>query len=191
MRKVWLLLGFGLLALLASCGGQGGGAGTPPFPGNPPIGGGPTPPPGGGTPPPSGGGSISGTVALGQTIAQGTVQGSYVFALYYVQETDSFDEGKSKWIQVQQSGRQAAYSIGGLQSGYYVLLAWKDVDRDREISYNDYLGIYTDSSGNVLVTPGRSGVNITMEAAYVYASLQGLPGGRPFGALPDLLPGTR
>jgi len=191
MRKVWLLLVLGLLGLLVSCGGQGGGAGTPPFPGNPPIGGGPTPPPGGGTPPPSGGGSVSGTVALGQTIAQGTVQGSYVFALYYVQETDSFDESKSKWIQVQQGGRQAAYSVGGLQSGYYVLLAWKDVDGDREVSYNDYLGIYTDSNGNVLVTPGRSGVNITMEVAYIYASVQGLPGGPPFGTFPHLLSGTR
>ncbi len=194
MRKVWLLLGLGFLALLASCGNQGGAGAPPPFPGNPPIGGGPTPPPGGGggTPPPSGGGSISGTVALGQTIAQGTVQGTYVFALYYVRDADSIDERKSKWVQVQQGGRQGTYSITGLQSGYYILLAWKDVDGDREVSYNDYLGIYMDSNGNIqLVTPGRSGVNITMEVAYAYASVQGLPGSPPLGALPNLLPGTR
>jgi serine protease len=109
-----------------------------------------------------------------------------------VGDADSIDESKSKWVQVQQGGRQGTYSVTGLQSGYYILLAWKDVDGDREVSYNDYLGIYTDSNGNIqLVTPGRSGVNITMEVAYAYASVQGLPGSPPLGALPNLLPGTR
>jgi hypothetical protein len=99
-----------------------------------------------------------------------------------------FGVGGRFGIQVAQGG--AAFELG--LSGLFHLLAWKDMDGDREVSYSDYLGFYMDSNGNIqLVTPGQSGVNITMEVAYAYASVQGLPGSPPLGALPNLLPGTR
>lgn len=177
--RLWALL---LLVLLAACGNQQSGGAPPPspgFPGAPPIGGGPTPPPGGS--PPGGGGGLSGTVYLGQTIPQGTVRGTYVFALYYDPQSDAIDEGKSKWVQVGQDGRQAPYSLTSLQAGYYLLLGWKDVDGDRQVSGPDYLGLYQDPQGNYLVTPGRSGLNLTLEVAGAYGYAHGQTGTSPLG----------
>lgn len=159
-----------LVTLLAGCGnqGQGGGGSTPP-----PIGGLPIPPPGGGgggtPPPPSGGGGFSGTLYLGQTISGGTVRGSWVIALYYVPSQDAFDQSKSKGVQIGQDGRQAPFNVSGLEAGQYVLVGFKDVDGGRQVSPPDYLGIYQDSQGNVLITPGRSGLTLVMELASAYA----------------------
>lgn len=155
---------FGLLLLLAACGDQAGGGpgGLPPrFPAQPPPG--VTPPPA--NPPPGGSGSISGTVALGRSIATGTVRGTYVFALYYVPEYDAIDPERSKWVEVRQEGRQASYAVASLVAGYYLVLGWKDVDGDGDLSSPDYLGVYADPQGNPLVQPGRTGVNLTLELA--------------------------
>ena len=178
-----MLLGglLALAALLAACGDQGqGGGGSPP----PPIVGLPTPPPGGGgggtPPPPSGGGGFAGTLYLGQTISQGTVRGSWVIALYYDPSQDAFDQERSKGVQIGQDGRQAPFSVSGLAAGQYVLVGFKDMDRDGQVSPPDYLGIYTDAQGNVLITPGQSGLSLVMElvSAYGYGyqnTLVGLP----------------
>ena len=158
-----------LAALLAACGnqGQGGGGSTPP-----PIGGLPTPPPGGGgggtPPPPSGGGGLSGTVSLGQTIQGGTVRGSWVIAFYYDPSQDALDLSRSKAVQIGQDGRRAPFNLSGLVAGQYVLVGFKDMDGDEEVSSPDYLGIYQDSQGNFLVTPGRSGLSLVMELASAY-----------------------
>jgi hypothetical protein len=170
-----------LAALLAACGnqGQGGGGSTPPpiggLPAPPPGGGGggtPPPPPGGGgggtPPPPSGGGGLSGTVSLGQTIQGGTVRGSWVIALYYDPSQDAFDQSRSKGVQIGQDGRQAPFNLSGLVAGQYVLVGFKDMDGNGEVSPPDYLGIYQDSQGNFLVTPGRSGLSLVMELASAY-----------------------
>ncbi|GAB5603004.1 hypothetical protein FJNA_15290 [Thermus sp. FJN-A] len=173
-----------LVALLAACGnqGQGGGGGTPP-----PIGGLPTPPPGGGggtPPPPSGGGGLSGTLYLGRTISGGTVRGSWVFALYYDPSRDDFDDTKSKSVQIGQDGRQAPFNVSGLVAGHYVLVGFKDVDGDRQVSPPDYLGIYTDSQGNPFLTPGRSGLSLVMELVSAYGyGYQNTPVGLPARAL--------
>ncbi|MGC8968042.1 MAG: hypothetical protein ACP5JV_06940 [Thermus sp.] len=180
-----------LSALLAACGnqGQGGGGGAPP-----PIGGLPAPPPGGGgggTPPPSsGGGGLSGTVSLGQTIQGGTVRGSWVIALYYDPSQDAFDQNRSKGVQIGQDGRQAPFNLSGLVAGQYVLVGFKDMDGNGEVTPPDYLGIYQDSQGNFLVTPGRSGLSLVMELAGAYGNYgyaqQGTLVGLPAGAFRTL-----
>ena len=185
-----------LAALLAACGnqGQGGGGSTPP-----PIGGLPTPPPGGGgggtPPPPSGSGGLSGTVSLGQTIQGGTVRGSWVIALYYDPSQDAFDQSRSKGVQIGQDGRQAPFNLSGLVAGQYVLVGFKDMDGNGEVSSPDYLGIYQDSQGNFLVTPGRSGLSLVMELASTYGyygyAQQGTLVGLPAGAFRALRVPTR
>jgi len=184
-----------LAALLAACGnqGQGGGGSTPP-----PIGGLPTPPPGGGgggtPPPPSGGGGLSGTVSLGQTIQGGTVRGSWVIALYYDPSQDAFDQSRSKGVQIGQDGRRAPFDLSGLVAGQYVLVGFKDIDGNGEVSSPDYLGIYQDSQGNFL-TPGRSGLSLVMELASAYGyygyAQQGALVGLPAGAFRALRVPTR
>jgi hypothetical protein len=121
-------------------------------------------------------------VSLGQTIQGGTVRGSWVIAFYYDPSQDALDLSKSKAVQIGQDGRQAPFNLSGLVAGQYVLVGFKDMDGNREVSSPDYLGIYEDSQGNVLVTPGRSGLSLVMELASVYlegyaqqGALVGLP----------------
>lgn len=177
-----MLLGglLALAALLAACGDQGQGVGGAPSPHRRPAHPAPWRWRGGTPPPPSGGGGFAGTLYLGQTISQGTVRGSWVIALYYDPSQDAFDQERSKGVQIGQDGRQAPFSVSGLAAGQYVLVGFKDMDRDGQVSPPDYLGIYTDSQGNVLITPGQSGLSLVMElvSAYGYGyqnTLVGLP----------------
>jgi serine protease len=148
-------------------------------------------------PPPSGGGGLSGTVSLGQTIQGGTVRGSWVIALYYDYDPsqDAFDQSRSKGVQIGQDGRQAPFNLSGLVAGQYVLVGVKDMDGNGEVSSPDYLGIYQDSQGNFLVTPGRSGLSLVMELAsadgYHGYAQQGTLVGLPAGALRTLRVPTR
>jgi serine protease len=134
-------------------------------------------------------------VSLGQTIQGGTVRGSYVIALYYDPSQDAFDQSRSKYVQIGQDGRQAPFNLSGLVAGQYVLVGFKDMDGNGEVSSPDYLGIYQDSQGNFLVTPGRSGLSLVMELASAYGfygyAQQGALVGLPAGALRTLRVPTR
>lgn len=176
-----MLLGglLALAALLAACGDQGQGVGSPPPPSSacPPR---PLEVEGVGRPHRLRGRRLCRDLYLGQTISQGTVRGSWVIALYYDPSQDAFDQERSKGVQIGQDGRQAPFSVSGLAAGQYVLVGFKDMDRDGQVSPPDYLGIYTDSQGNVLITPGQSGLSLVMElvSAYGYGyqnTLVGLP----------------
>ena len=55
------------------------------------------------------------------------------------------------------------YAITGLTPGQYQIIAWKDVNRNREIDAGDYVGFYTqDGQTPAPVSPPASGINITM-----------------------------
>jgi len=110
------------------------------------------------------------------------VRGSWVIALYYDPSQEAFDQDKSKGVQIGQDGRQAPFNVSGLVAGQYVLVGFKDMDGDRQVSSGDYLGIYADSQGNVLIAPGRSGLSLVMEVYGGYG-YQNAPVGLPAGAL--------
>ncbi|HEU4743177.1 MAG TPA: hypothetical protein VFS50_16390 [Meiothermus sp.] len=97
-----------------------------------------------------GGGGFSGTVTAPQGF---TVQGTEVLACFYIQSSDSCDNSKSKTATLNGSGRSAGFSMDGLASGDYVIIAAKQ----------GLLGGFVDNQGNLaIVRPPRSGINIDM-----------------------------
>ncbi len=76
---------------------------------------------------------------------------------YYDPSQEAFDQDKSKGVQIGQDGRQAPFNVSGLVAGQYVLVGFKDMDGDGQVSPPDYLGIYTDSQGNVSSPPAGAG----------------------------------
>jgi len=111
------------------------------------------------------GGSLTRTVSLPLQIATPpappNVQDTVVVALFVAGNT--IDLGLSEAVVVRQSGRVAPYSIPDLEPGDYLVIAWKDVNGDDDITPGDYLGAYTDPDGNLLlVRPTRSGIDVPL-----------------------------
>ncbi|WP_245575140.1 S8 family serine peptidase [Meiothermus rufus] len=124
------------------------------------------------------GGSLTRTVGLPLQVAAPppppSVQGTAVVALFVA--GNDIDASRSGVSIVSQAGLRAPYSIPDLVPGDYVVIAWKDVDGDDEITPGDYLGGYTDASGNLLlVRPTRSGIDVPLGVLSGTGSLR-LPG---------------
>ena len=136
-----------LLLALASCGG--GSQTVQPAPVQP----GPV------QPMPAAGGQISGRVTVP---AGADVRGTVVIACVLL-PTDLCDEGRTGSVTVTQPGTSAAYTITDLKAGSYLVLALKvTLDAQGEVKSIDYLGGY--GSEQTRVTPGSSGIDITLQA---------------------------
>lgn len=113
------------------------------------------------------GGSLTRTVGLSLTVGNPpppvSLSGTLVAALF-VTSTGAVDIDKSKGITLTQNSQSAPYSIPDLEAGDYIVLAWKDVDGNGDVTQGDYLGGYVNSAGDLLlVQPTKSGINVAMD----------------------------
>jgi uncharacterized protein (DUF2141 family) len=144
---------------LAACGGSGGGS----VGGIGGIGGigGTNPPP----PPPAGGtGSLSGTMTPPQG---GNLQGAIVVACDAADVCNTAAKVFKGTVNTNNS-----YSITGLASGNYVVVALKD-NGDGQLGVGDYLGCYGDLSKDqcLIVQPPKTGLNFQVFVINSAASL--------------------
>ncbi|MER3555382.1 MAG: peptidase S8 [Meiothermus sp.] len=100
------------------------------------------------------------SLTVGTSAAKPTLEGTYVIACLYI--GNNCDQVKSKIVQVK-GQTSASYSFGGLAAGEYLLIGWKDSDRNEDISSGDYLGIYAEGGQAVLVRPGKSGLDFALQ----------------------------
>jgi len=134
------------------------------------------------------GGSINRSVGLalrvGTAAPPPTVQGTAVFALYIA--GNDIDLDKSAVVRVNQTGQSAPYRIDDLAGGDYVVIAWKDLDGDEDITPGDYLGGYTNADGDLLlVRPTASNINVPLSVVQGTQNLR-LPGLEGVSLLPSL-----
>ncbi|MDM7323851.1 MAG: S8 family peptidase [Thermus sp.] len=92
-----------------------------------------------------------------------TVRGSYVFALCLTPDEEDIDLECSKQVSIWRDGSSAPFTLPSLKPGKYVVVGWKDVNRNEEVDAGDYLGVYTDDLGDYRVIPPKRGVDFTLE----------------------------
>ena len=134
---------FVMLALLAACSSDPVQPVPPgPTPTPSPIVPAPTPTP---TPTPTPGDTISGTVS-----GPGDVSSTVVYAFLNGQSltSQSFTDASG------------TYTLTGLSTGSYQIVAWKDVNANQDPDNGDYLGIYAQGGA---VSPPATGIDIAME----------------------------
>ncbi|MFN3390559.1 MAG: S8 family serine peptidase [Meiothermus ruber] len=134
------------------------------------------------------GGSINRSVGLALTVGTAapppTVQGTVVFALYIA--GNDIDLNKSAVVRVSQTGLSAPYQFNNLAGGDYVVIAWKDLDGDDDITPGDYLGGYTNADGDLLlVRPTASNINVPLSVVQGTQNLK-RPGLEGVSLLPSL-----
>lgn len=134
------------------------------------------------------GGSINRSVGLALTVGTAapppTVQGTAVFALYVA--GNDIDLNKSAVVSISQTGRTAPYQIGNLAGGNYIVIAWKDLDGDEDITPGDYIGGYTNADGDLLlVRPTANNINVPLSVVQGTQNLK-LPGLEGISLLPSL-----
>ncbi len=104
-------------------------------------------------PPQRGGAGLSGTVHSAEE-----VRGTTVFAC--VRQGDGCDEQTIHFVQVEASGRTAAYRITDLDPNLqYTVFGWRDLDGDGTINAGDLLGTYGDGTP---VSPPLTKVDLTI-----------------------------
>ncbi|AWR87447.1 S8 family peptidase [Meiothermus taiwanensis] len=133
-------------------------------------------------------GSINRSVGLALTVGTPapppSVQGTVVFALYVA--GNDIDPNKSAFVTIAQTGQTAPYRIENLAGGDYVVIAWKDLDGDQDITPGDYLGGYTNADGDLLlVRPTASNVRVPLSVVQGTQNLK-LPGPEGISLLPSL-----
>lgn len=105
-------------------------------------------------------GSLTSSASLSLVVRVGgtglNVQNTFVAALF-VTSSNQFDINKSSGITITQSGTSAPYSVAPLETGNYLVIAWKDINGNQDIDDGDFVGLFND-----LVTPTRSSVNLTL-----------------------------
>ncbi len=89
-----------------------------------------------------------------------SVQGTAVLACYYL--GNDCDAVRSQATQVGSGTTLASYSFKGLEEGPYLMIAWKDLNGDREINNGDYIGVYTQNANLALVRPPASNINLPL-----------------------------
>jgi serine protease len=134
------------------------------------------------------GGGINRSVGLALTVGTAapppTVQGTAVFALYVA--GNDIDINKSAVVNISQTGQTAPYLFNNLPGGDYIVIAWKDVDNDQDVTPGDYLGGYTNTDGDLLlVRPTANNINVPLSVVQGTQKLK-LPGREGVSLLPSL-----
>jgi serine protease len=134
------------------------------------------------------GGGINRSVGLALTLGAGapppTVQGTMVFALFIA--GNDIDVNRSKVVEITQTGQTAPYQIDDLERGEYIVVAWKDVDGNRDVTPGDYIGGFTNPAGDLLlVRPTANNINVTLTVVQGGRDLK-LPGLEGVSLLPSL-----
>jgi serine protease len=86
-----------------------------------------------------------------------TVQGTIVLAAF-VNAQGNLEEAKSNAVQLTQSSSSAAFNVGDLETGNYLVVAWKDVNGDQKLNAGDLIGLEPN-----LVKPTKTGLNLKLE----------------------------
>ncbi len=86
-----------------------------------------------------------------------TVQGTIVLAAF-VNSQGNLEETKSNFVQLTQSSSSAAFSVGDLETGNYLVIAWKDVNGDQKLNAGDLIGLESK-----LVQPSKTGLSLKLE----------------------------
>lgn len=122
-------------------------------------------------------GSISGTVAA----ASGeNVEGTIVIACHW--NGTECVESTSQLVQAQPNG---TYTISGLVSEPYYVIAWKDLNNNGGIDGGDLYGLHIEEGSIGSVVPPSQHINVTM----AITSEQGNTGGGGSGSVPASLVG--
>ncbi len=95
-----------------------------------------------------------------------SVQGTIVLAAF-VNAQGNLEEAKSNAVQVTQSSSSAAFSVGDLETGNYLVIAWKDVNGDEKLNAGDLIGQEPN-----LVKPSKTGLSLKLEPYSETSSLQ-------------------
>ncbi len=95
-----------------------------------------------------------------------TVQGTVVLAAF-VNSQGNLEEAKSNAVQVTQSSSSAAFKVADLETGNYLVVAWKDVNGDKTLNVGDLIGLEPN-----LVQPTKTGLNLKLEPYSETSSLQ-------------------
>jgi serine protease len=86
-----------------------------------------------------------------------SVQGTIVLAAF-VNAQGNLEEAKSNAIQLTQSSSSAAFNVGDLETGNYLVVAWKDVNGDQKLNAGDLIGLEPN-----LVKPSKTGLSLKLE----------------------------
>jgi serine protease len=104
-------------------------------------------------------GSLERNVAFSLTVQTTTpsVQNTFVGA-FYVTSTKDLDETKSNGVILSQTTSSATFKIEGLETGNYLVIAWKDVNGDKTVNAGDLVAVEPN-----LVNPSKAGLNLKLE----------------------------
>ncbi len=95
-----------------------------------------------------------------------SVQGTIVLAAF-VNAQGNLEEAKSNFVEITQSGSSAAFNVGDLESGKYLVVAWKDVNGDQKLNAGDLIGLEPN-----LVQPTKTGLSLKLEPYSATSMLQ-------------------
>jgi hypothetical protein len=101
--------------------------------------------------------SISGTVFAR---AGSSLQGVYVVACQIV--NDSCDDAGTKAIQPNATGSSLKYSIAGLAAKDYLMLAWRDLNKNEEVDSGDELGVYQKNGKPSQIRPSAQNIDLKL-----------------------------
>jgi serine protease len=129
------------------------------------------------------GGGKTKTASLSLTVGNGSakpsLEGAVVIACFYL--GNDCDSVKSKVVTLK-GGANASYAFADLAAGDYLLVGWKDLDGDKDISSGDYLGAYVENGQVALVRPSKDGLNFALQVVQG----TGMVSGKMIGALKEL-----
>ncbi len=101
--------------------------------------------------------SISGTVFAR---SGSSLQGVFVVACQIV--NDSCDDAGTKAIQPTATGSSFKYSISGLTANDYLMLAWRDLNKNEEVDSGDELGVYQKNGKPSEVRPPAQNIDLKL-----------------------------
>ncbi len=103
--------------------------------------------------------ALTGSQAQGSLSFSGTVlaapnsslQNTVVIACLLV--NDECSDSRSKFVQINSTQKSAPFTLGGLENAEFLLLAWRDINKDGEVSKGDELSIYSVAGKPKLLKP--------------------------------------
>lgn len=75
---------------------------------------------------------------------------------------DECSDSRSQFVQVNSTQKSTAFSLSGLEKSEYLLLAWRDLNKDAEVSKGDELSIYSVAGKPKLLTPPLSKLELKL-----------------------------
>jgi hypothetical protein len=109
--------------------------------------------------------TIAGTV---YALPGGSVAGTLVIACVFANNT--CDEQRSRYSKITQRGARAAYRIEGLGQGAFYVLAWRDLNGNKDADAGDEVGYFPDITTPRPVTPPARGIDVRLQKQTMQSS---------------------